>query len=50
VADEITLTAKLRFEKGDTAVFFEEVAASFTVAGTKYVKRPTSWRSDPTPG
>jgi hypothetical protein len=39
MADEITLTSKLRFEKGGVEVFLEKVAASFTVAGTKYMKQ-----------
>jgi hypothetical protein len=39
VADEITLTAKLRFEKDSTLAEFVESALSRTVAGTKYVKQ-----------
>lgn len=39
MADEITLTAKLLFQKGDIDVDLEMVAQSFTVAGTEYIKQ-----------
>lgn len=38
MADEITLTAKLRFENDSTLAELVESALSRTVAGTKYVK------------
>jgi hypothetical protein len=38
MADETTLTAKLRFAKGNIDVSFEMIAQTFTTAGTKYLK------------
>jgi hypothetical protein len=39
MADEATITTKLRFAKGSIDVNLEEIATTFTVAGTKYVKQ-----------